>query len=248
MRLLEHEFDPPLDSGQVVITETLTYERNSRIILTSNNHILPWINDPHSVSIRSMTLRGDRYKGLLMNFCKSLGNGRVWGICSYIPFSEGKKITGFYIYETMKSNAQYYAVQVQRESDIIVNNVVPLPEDVRPISDPITEEDIIRISNVGAKFRKISDTFSTLSEAINYINQQIYYVIDPSYIYKLMKLNYDLCYESEWHRPRREEQEEETTTEEYFAPLQESSTGAVDYEEEDPNLEEADGDPENGSE
>jgi len=192
------EVNPPIFGDQILVSETITYRDYSKIFLTSNKILLPFITvDPNLAEIDiyvwgGQSKKNENRKGFILDILvRPTGSELNYGLYSYIPYMEGEKIYGYYVCNAANvDDIMFYNI-----SAISVNTPVPMvmiPTDAfRSTEDHLTEDDIIIASNIGSRFKKYLDESSdiTVGRIIKFINRNIQSTVDPKYIRKLMELN-----------------------------------------------------------
>jgi len=188
-KLVGHNFEKALCEDQLILSETKTFENNTRIIITNPNHQIPSIEGASTVDIYAKNSKQINIKGFLLEMKKD-----NMGIISYIPFSDGNKIVGLYSKRTALSQKQFYYVGIFKP-DTSIPNISINPDLIpRHLTETLTDTDEVIISNTSSRFRNRLSSWHVLSDVLAYINSIIYETIDPSYISKLMVLNKSLSF------------------------------------------------------
>jgi len=188
-KLAGSNFSIELHEEQVLIHENISYDDNTRLIISHPDHLIPNIDSRESVNIYTKSSKGINNKGFIMEQRKN-----NMGILSYISFLPGKKIFGLFL--RAQNINQFYYVGNCKTNTIIPNitidqNIIP-----RSMTSVLTETDKVIISNASPRFRNQISNWRYLSDALRYFNDLIFQTIDPAYISKLMILNKTLSFAS----------------------------------------------------
>lgn len=190
LSVFEQQMDPPMNSDLVLV---FAKERTVQTpLLFTNSHVMPFVSD----AVIGVEIRSDTGRlmdgGILIDQYKE-----PYGIFSYLPYSAGKKIYGFYKRTTCGRNhkdiRQYFTVGECKEGDPIPSIQIPEMQ-ARNLDDNLTEVDKMLAANSSPRFRKLSEGWSYLGEALHDLNGLMRRTIDPNYIEKIMFLNNQMSY------------------------------------------------------
>lgn len=182
--------DPPVNSSQLLI---FVKERNVHTaLLFSENPLIPYVRGG-SIEIR---IRND--SGKLMDLGLIIDqNCGDYGLLTYVPFTTGKKIYGFYkkayCIRNNKDVKQFFVLGDCKEKDPIASIQCPTME-ARSVDIDLTDNDRIMSANCSPRFRKMAESWTYLGEALSDLSGLMLKTIDPNYIEKIMILNNQMCY------------------------------------------------------
>jgi len=182
--------DPPINSSQLLI---FVKERNVHTaLLFSENPLIPYIRGG-TIEIR---IRNDSGKLMDLGLIIDQHNGD-YGLLTYVPFTTGKKIYGFYKKANCTRNhkevKQFFVLGDCKEKDPIAAIQCP-PMEARSVDIDLTDNDRIMSANCSPRFRKMAESWTYLGEALSDLSGLMVKTIDPNYIEKIMILNNQICY------------------------------------------------------
>jgi len=179
----------PLPS-QAILSEWSSFRGSSssfdRLVISSNNHILPYLEGATETCIISNTDKGINNKGFIFNM-----RSDKCGLLCFVPFLESKKIYGFYIMQShgSRTEMQFFNIGKCKYDESLYNMIAPTINEARSLSDNLTDEDKVRIANSSSKSKKLVNNWGRVDTAISYFNYMLFETLDLGYFYKLMELN-----------------------------------------------------------
>lgn len=168
---------------------------DSTPLLFKSTTVLPFVRDSE-ITVQTHSDTGKLMdEGIIIDQYKE-----PFGLLIYIPFRGGKKVYGFYRkpeiddeYGSYKKIKQFISISQCKEADMIPNMQIP-DINYRSLTDPINEDDKILAANSSPRFRKMSENWLQLSDALLDLNDLLNKTIDPNYIEKIMLLNNQLSF------------------------------------------------------
>ena len=178
-----------LVENQIVIKDTITHKDKdkARDIIVNNDTLIPYIEDADITKTRTTTRRQANNSGMFIIQQK----GNV-GIVCYTTFIKNKKIFSAYIVPEGSDVKQFYYITSVKSNLIIPNISIPNSTSLRPLTDELTETDIINIANSSARLKKKAKNFTTVGDALTFFDDMLKNTVDFSYITKLITLNRDI--------------------------------------------------------
>lgn len=186
-KLLETEYLPEISENKLLIA--LTNKKSTELIITTPKHIFPYVlNVPFSIS--KFLISKNKVNGILLD--QYMYDKNV-GITTFVPINMGRKYYGYYT--KLNQYKQYYYVSSCNESDPIILTNFP-EQSPRELSNVLTDIDKIIISNASNKFQKNieKEIIINVKDALFSFSSIMMDTVDPSYIYKLLRLNKNISF------------------------------------------------------
>lgn len=166
-----------------------------RLAISTKQHLLPY-SSSHNITIQSTNGHGKPIdKGVLINLePKDEKKKDSNGLLVFMPYESRMKLYAFYVRDKERPRLiRPYAVGS-------IKHDIPIPTISRPkvkyraLSEKLTENDIVRITNASTKFGKVVGGCITLGEIFEEIFQTFSKSTDPNYFTKIMELSMALSY------------------------------------------------------
>lgn len=174
-------------------------ENHSYVKLIDSGTMIPYVENAEDVFIHHITNIDN--KMMDSGFCV-IYSIEDTGLFCYVPYDRNKKTYGiFKICRDLNDKGDrlpkrlkfYYSNTVKHDSEII--SVAEPENPLRHCSSAITTRDILMASNLSAKFKKLSEKWGTLSDALNDLETLLLNTVDPMYMAKIMEINKYLCHD-----------------------------------------------------